>query len=215
MNMKQLFIGLPCLLILLSGCSARYGVDHFIQREPTVVAIVPSFNRSANPEAQIILDKAWVDKMHDLGFHVINSDQVITYAVSQGVLIKDLEQTRMSQLAKDLDVDFLLLSEIDVWDTKYRVLDAYSKVKGRTKLVEGVTEALVWEYPWEVVIESGGGGGGLEMLANAMATAVVHAATEQAARMARSAVRNVSQTLPRPGFAPGSQRDYGVSNEPN
>lgn len=194
------------LLVLNTACAtARLGEQHFLRLPPqTRVAVVPAANRTNQPDASMILNKAWDEALAKHGFLLVNSDQVVTFAAASALSIRDLEKINPVQLAADLHVQLLLVSDITEWKTQYRVVDAGSRVSGVSRLLDGRTGALMWEYFWTIVDESYQGGDALSQLAGALTTAIIHSATDMPARLANSAVKTSAATLPLPGAPAGA-----------
>ena len=202
----SLATGLALGLMLLNGCATQSGLaaHNYLQR-PVRVAIVPGINRTDQPEANIVLDKAWGEALTKLGYQVVSSDRVVTYATSSGLSLNQVRGTNPAKLGNDLKVDAILQTEILRWNNSYKVVAADSTVSGIGRLVEASTGATIWEHHWIYQQGSGNGGGNngiLGVLIDAAVTATVNAMTDAPTRMAKQAVAISAGTLPHPGIAP-------------
>jgi hypothetical protein len=202
----SLAAGLALASLLFNGCAAqnRIAAHHYLQR-PLRVAIVPGVNKTDQPKANIVFDKAWEDALTHLGYQVVSADQVVTYAAASGVSLEQVRQTDSAKLGADLKVDAILTTEILRWGTSYRVVQSDSTVSGVGRLVEASTGATIWEHHWVFQQQSGNGGGNngiLGILVNAAVTATVQAATDAPTQLAKQGVAMSAGTVPRPGNAP-------------
>jgi hypothetical protein len=196
--------GAALAVVLLTGCATQNTVPHhqYLQRSPIRVAIVPGLNRTDQPEAVVVLDKAWQAGLTKLGYVVVSADQVVTYAASVGASLQAVRNRSVADLGKDLRVDAILHTEILKWATSYKVVVADSTVAGSGRLVECATGATIWERHWVLQRNSGTSSDPLAMLISAAVTALVQSATDAPTQMAQEAVSMSAVTVPLPGFAP-------------
>ena len=191
---------------LLAGCATMTpppAAWRYLDRDTTRIAIMPATNRTDNAGTPIILDKDWEEALKKAGFQVVNADSVVSFASSRGIPMAQLSGLASAQLGGDLHADFLLENEITEWDTRYVVLAAGSTVAGRSRLVEAVTGATVWELRWRMDSNANSGNGGIAgLLAQAIATALVNSAMDVPARLASQGVALCVATMPLPGHPP-------------
>jgi hypothetical protein len=200
-----LAIGLLLAAFLLTGCATQSGIpSHQYLQRPLSVAIVPGLNKTDQPEANIVLDKAWEAALARLGYQVVSADHVVTYASASGLSLEQVRKTAPAKLGQDLKVDAILQTEVLRWNTSYKVIAADSTVAGVGRLIEASTGAIIWEHHWVFQNKSGNGGnnGILGLLIDAAVTATINSATDAPTRMAKQAVNMSAGTLPHPGNAP-------------
>ena len=197
-------IGFAIAAIFLTGCATpKPPPGHqYLQRTPVRVAIIPGLNKSDQPEAVVVLDKAWQVGLTRVGYEVVSADQVVTYASSVGTSLQTVRNQPVAKLGQDLHVDVVLQTEIHRWATSYKVIVSDSTVAGISRLVECSTGATIWERHWVIQQSSGTSGDPLAMLISAAVTALIDSATDAPTRLASQAVDMSAVTLPLPGFAP-------------
>jgi len=191
---------------LFSGCATQSrGIPacNYLQR-PLRVAIVPGVNKTDQPEAKIVLDKAWEAALTQLGYQVLPADSVVTYAAASGISLDQVLKMDTAKLGHDLKVDAVLTTEVLRWANSYKVIAADSTVEGVGRLVEASTGATIWEHHWifQQRSNNGGNNGIIGLLVDAAVTAAINSATDAPTRMAKQAVAFSSGTLPHPGNAP-------------
>lgn len=199
-------LGIVVLLgsFLVNGCVTTPVAEHnYLKRPVMVVAVIPGSNKTEHPDGTIVVDKAWEEALTKVGFKVISADRVATYAASRGISLHELQSSKPAELGRDLKVDAILQTEILEWGTSYVVIRASSTVKGKGRLVEASTGALIWEHGW-TVIDSGGqnNNGIVGALINAAVTAIVNSAVDVPARLAKKAIDTSAACMPRPGMPP-------------
>jgi hypothetical protein len=204
---KTVILSVAAMTVILlcgSGCSTPRGPGHYyFQRDPVRVAIIPSSNATPEPSAPIVFNKVCEDMLRKRGFEVISADRVVTYASSSGLTLRDIPGLQPGRLGADLKADYLLYSKIDVWATRYHVVNGSSEVAGSCWMVESATGALVWQAGWHEQNSSGNGGGGIiGILVEAAVTAAVNSAIDVCAQMGSTAAIQTIHTLPSPGFEP-------------
>ena len=215
MNTKH-SIRFTCLILFLCiiisfgiGCATRPKIASYkyLQRTPPRVVVLPSTNNTDKPDASIVFNKACETALSKKGFEVISSDQVVTYASANGVLISDITSRKASEIGRELNADFILYSDINTWETKYIVLKSVSIVEGVSRLAEASTDSLLWRYGWTLQEQSGGSGNGLAgMLVEAAVTTVVHSAFDECSSLGKQAGSITVSSMPQPGFAPKAKK---------
>ncbi len=200
--MKALFVIL--LGLAGAGCVSSNALEHYyFQREPVRVAVIPCANATDEPAASIIFNKACEEQLRKRGFDVVEADRVVTFASASGLTVRELPDLKPSRLSAELKAEYLLYTRITRWATKYHVVQGSSVVSGSCWLVEGPTEALIWQSGWHREQQSGNGGGDLlGMLIDAAVTAAANAAFDVCGQMGTDAANTSVLTLPSPGFEP-------------
>jgi hypothetical protein len=190
--------------LLLNGCAGPAVPNQNCLQRPLRVAIVPGINKTDQPKANMVFDKAWEEALTKLGYQVVDADRVVTYAAASGITLNQVLKTDTAKLGNDLKVDAILTTEILHWKNSYKVVKADSTVSGIGRLVEASTGAIIWEHHWVYQEQSGNGGnnGVLGLLVDAAVTAVVNSATDAPTRLAKQGVAMSAGTVPRPGYAP-------------
>jgi len=208
-----LIIGLALTTVLFSGCATHQAgipAHQYLQR-PLRVAIVPGLNKTDQPEANVVLDKAWEAALTNCGYQVVTADRVVTYAAASGISLEQVRHSAPAKLGQDLKVDAILQTEILRWNNRYIVISADTTVAGVGRLVEASTGAIIWEHHWVYQQKSGNGGGGVfGILIDAAVTATINAATDAPTRLAKQAVIWSAGTVPCPGIAPEVQPPIGA-----
>ena len=203
----SLIVGLSILSALLSGCATPCRPAHDYLQRPVRVAIVPGVNKTDQPEANVVVDKAWETAITKLGYkNVVSADRVVTYAAASGVSLEQVGKTDTAKLGQDLKVDAILNTQILTWETSYLVLAAGSTVAGVSSLVDASTGATIWEYHWILVDQSSNnsGGGIVGMMVSAAITATINAASDAPTRLAKQAIEIAASTVPLPENAPNA-----------
>ncbi|MGP8199076.1 MAG: hypothetical protein ACLQU4_06185 [Limisphaerales bacterium] len=173
----------------------------YLERSRVRVAVIPGVNRTGEPGAPIVLDKAWEKILQAAAYEVVPADSVVTYAASRGILLSELPKRSPAEMGKDLKVELLLTSEIFKWEISTKGLRAVCTLEVVGRLVETTTGATVWEHHW--IYEEVGGGKGLGKLIDASNDTV----SDKIARMAQQAVMKMSaDLLPRAGYSQGGKR---------
>ena len=199
-------VGLALAALLLNGCAnPNIGSQaHNYLLRPLRVAIVPGENKTDQPKANMVFDKAWEEALAHLGYQVVSADHVVTYAAASGISLEQVRKTDPAKLGNDLKVDAILNTEILRWKNSYKVVESDSTVSGVGRLVEASTGAIIWEHHWVYQEKSGNGGnnGLVGLFVDALVTATVNAATDAPTRMAKAGVAMSAGTVPHPGKAP-------------
>jgi hypothetical protein len=186
---------------LLSGCATSKVVRKpalYLWRSP-VVAMIPAANSSQEVSAPIVIDKLWGDKFQEKGFTIVDSDRVVTYASSRGVSLDDVRNADYVEIGRDLSADFLLYNEILDWGSSFHLTQSVLAVACRSKLVEARTGAVIWEFDWVYIDQSGAGGNIIADAIVAAAHSLTNSATDGVAKAAGRGVNLVSNSLPYEG----------------
>jgi hypothetical protein len=200
---------LGLLLLLVQGCTTTSAPWHYyLQRSPVRVVVLPSGNKTAHPDAPVIFNKACQEALTKKGFVVITADQVVTYASSRGLLLKDVTDMKAGEIGKDLKADLVLYSNIDNWGSTFAVLNTQVRVSGISRLIETSTEALVWQHNWDLVQDSGNGNnnGIVGLLVSAAVSAVANSAFDACSSLGTQAGTITVNSMPCPGFAPACSK---------
>lgn len=202
-------LALCSLFLLIQGCATpKTPWYNYFQREPIRVVVMPSGNKTDHPDAPVVFNKACEEALTAKGFKVISADRVVTFASSQGILLNNIAELKASEIGKALNADMVLYSAIDVWESKYVVLNTRVRVAGMSRMVEASTDSLVWHYQWDFQKDSsdGNNNGVLGMLINAAVSAVVNSAVDASALLGAQAGSQTVGSLPYPGMAPADSR---------
>jgi hypothetical protein len=184
------------LLTCVPSVLAKEPAYNYLERSPARIAILPSVNRTDQPGAEIVLDKAWERALNYAGFEIVSADRVITYAANRGLLLSELGNKKISELGHDLKVDLLLKSEIFKWTSSSKGEQARTTVEAVARIIEVSTGAVLWEHHWLYEETSSSGLGKLF-------DAAMDIASDKASRMGNRAVLKLSASkLPRAGFSP-------------
>lgn len=198
-------------LLLTQGCAAKIPWHYYLQRTPIRVVIMPSGNKTEQPDAPVIFNKACEEALAKKGFQVISADHVVAYAASRGMLLNAVAGLKASELGKDLKADMVLFSDIDTWKSTYVVLNTKVQVSGTSRLVETSTDALVWRYIWNFQQDSSSGNNDLVgMLVSAAVSAVANSAFDACNALGTQAATQTVNTMPQPSIAPADSRPPNV-----
>lgn len=182
---------------LCASCAStgdRKAAYNCLARSPVRVAILPSVNRTDQPGAQIVVDKAWEAALQKTGFEVVSADRVLTYVAARGMMLSELPARKPAELGKDLKVDLLLKSEILKWEISSKGAHASTTVEVTQRLLEAPTSALVWEHHW--VFREEDSSEGLGKLFDKM----LNTAGDKASAMGARGVKEISaMKIPLPG----------------
>lgn len=201
---QSLGLGLALGLLLLAGCASVPEPGYnFLERSPVRVAILPSVNKTDQPGAQIVVDKAWEQALKKAGFEVVSADRVMTYVGARGMMLTELANRKAPELGKDLKVDLLLKTEIRKWEMSAKGGNASTTIEAMQRLVEAPTDAVVWEHHW-FFQEVDSNQSWIGMMVDMM----VNAATDNASKLGTVGVLEISaKKLPRPGHGPVAKRN--------
>jgi ABC-type phosphate/phosphonate transport system substrate-binding protein len=82
-----LFLAAGFFLVTVAGTgcvtSSRDQSINYLQR-PLRVAIVPGVNRTDQPEATMVFDKAWEEALSRRNYQVVSADRVVSYGGASG-----------------------------------------------------------------------------------------------------------------------------------
>lgn len=204
--------------LLIQGCATpKIPWYYYFQREPIRVVVMPSGNKTDHPDAPVIFNKACEEALTAKGFKVISADRVVAYASSEGILLNHIAELKASEIGKALKADMVLYSAIDVWESKYVVMNTSVRVAGMSRMVEASTDALVWHYQWDLRKDSsdGNNNGIIGLLVNAAVSAVVNSAMDASAKLGEQAGSQTVRSLPYPGIAPADSRPPLPAPRPN
>lgn len=203
------------LVAVVTGCATRnhYNSIDYLQR-PLRVAIVPGVNQTDQPEATIVFDKAWATALAHRGYQVVPADRVVSYGGASGQSLADIRHLSPQKLGQDLKVDAILTTKVLRWKNAYRVIEADTTVSGLGWLIDARTGATIWEHKWVYQQSSNQGGNDsvVGILTNALVTATVNSATDEATRLAKQGVNMSVNTMPIPGNAPTTAN--GTTSKP-
>lgn len=208
-----LFLAAALLVFAVAGTGCATDRDKSIDylQRPLRVAIVPGVNRTDQPQATMVFDKAWEEALAGRSYQVVSADRVVSYGGASGQSLEDIRHLPAQKLGQDLKVDAILTTEVLRWKNSYKVIESDTTVSGLGLLVDARTGATIWEHKWiyQESSNQNNNNGLVGMLVGAAVDAAISSAIDKPAHMAKQGVNMSVNTMPIPGTAPATSSGTG------
>jgi hypothetical protein len=190
----------------------------YLNMDLATVAVLPPFNETITDDAWKTAWPHLIDAVASRGFRVRTKEDVEAFYRKNKFNAAPEEVTIYPprELAKELNVDALLYSNITRWGYKYVGVYSEYGVALELRLVDGRTGEPVWQGKAEAKrAETVRGGNAVEALFSLVGVAG-NAFLRSSDAWARDCIHEGVRRLPMAGYAPGTIRPPGQSNpEPN
>ncbi|MFV1985101.1 MAG: GNA1162 family protein [Thiohalomonadales bacterium] len=167
--------------IVSSGCSTVQSTKgqmypEMYNQKPVAILVIPAINHSTAADAPILYSSTINEPLSNAGFYVLPIEITDKFLRNEGFTDGvSLQNIPPQKFAEPFGADAVLYVTIETWDTNYFVFGGNVTVGTEFRLKSCKNGETLWAYKDEMVINTGGdGGGGLiaALVATAVATSV-------------------------------------------
>lgn len=186
---KRLFFIMLALVICLGGCAQNKRVTKaeefpgMYEEDPVSILILPPMNESTAADAKQYYSTTIQEPLSQKGFYTFPMPVTDEILKQEGVYDTEmLYNLPVNKFKEYFGADAVLFTTIKKWDLMYAVFAGSLTVSFDSEIRSTSTNRVLWKYNGTVVVDlsgnSGGGGGLIGLVANAVVTAVNCAAAD-------------------------------------
>ena len=202
-------------LINLVGCATYITKEEFSPKmyteQPLSIVVLPPINNSTAADAKEYYMTTVAEPLTNRGYYIYPIEIVNDLLQQEGLY--DTETIRDAPLEKFKEyfgADAVLFMTIEEWDTQYLILYGSVTLKAKCELKSTSSGETIWFYDDRISVNtsgsSGGGGGWVGLLTQAVTTAVSTATTDYVP-IARDINKNIFLALPDGKYNPRFGKD--------
>lgn len=190
MKRKIIQAALLAALGLGTGCATpeMYDYSAYLEHTPRSILVLPPMNESVEVQATDVYLSTITRPLAERGYYVFPVALVERLMQENGLPTPfEMHQVSLQKIHEVFGADAVLYLTIEDWGTSYQVVQSVSTVALRGKLVDVETGLVLWEGRAKLQQSSGGGGGPLALVVNALASQVASAIDDPSEELSREA----------------------------
>jgi len=199
--MKTQFIKISACVLLfgltLAGCVAPQPYDYTNYRAhfPHSILVLPPLNETTDMRGTYSYLSTITYPIAEMGYYVYPVVVVDQLLKENGLPTPgEMHQAPLSKIRKIVGADAVLYITLTEYGTKFVVLNSVTRVTARVKLVDTLTESVIWSGVLSAQDDGGGnnsGGGILGALINAAVKQAINSSTDRSHDVSRIANRRL------------------------